>query len=230
MPVPPIAAVGALIGDPARALMLCALMDGRARTASELASEAGVSRPTASAHLTRLTDGALLARERQGRHRYFRLRSPEVAQALETLMVLGGARVGPPAARPRSPERDARTCYDHLAGRLGVALLDALGARGHLTVDGARITLSPSGEALAERLGIALGEVRAQRRPFARLCLDWSERRHHLAGALGAAFLERFLARGWIRRADRSRAVIVTGRGASGFRRELGIAASDLPA
>ncbi len=132
------------------------------------------------------------------------------------------------AGRRRSPERDARTCYDHLAGHLGVALLDGLRSGGHLAVAGTRITLSPSGEALAARLGIHVDAIRAQRRAFARLCLDGSERRYHLAGGLGAALLERFLARGWIRRRPGTRVVTLTDGGRRAFRRELGIALEDL--
>ena len=148
MDSPPIATLGALIGDPTRAIMLAALMDGRARTASELAAEAGVTRPTASAHLTKLTQGGLLTVLSQGRHRYFQLGSPEIATALEALMVVGAQRVPVSRCRPTSPERDARSCYDHLAGRLGVALFDGLCAKGCLELANGSVTLTPSGESL----------------------------------------------------------------------------------
>lgn len=226
MNTPPIAAVSALIGDPARALMLSALMDGRARTASELASEAGIGRPTASAHLAKLTDGGLLALERQGRHRYFRLRTEEVAAALETLMVLGDQRASRGMQRPSTPERDARTCYDHLAGRLGVALMDSLNAKGHLDIADSQLTLSPSGQAFVVTFGFDLQTLQRQRRSLARLCLDWSERKNHLAGSLGKAFLDYFLANDWLRRQRNSRAVVVTPKGDRQFRQVFGIVRS----
>lgn len=226
MNAPPIAAVGALIGDPARALMLSALMDGRARTASELAGEAGVTRQTASAHLAKLTGRGLLTLECQGRHRYFRLNGPDVASALETLMVLGDRGGQKKLERTTSPERDARTCYDHLAGRLGVALLDSLCANGHLGIAGSQVTLSSSGEVLFEKLAIDLGILERRRRVFARMCLDWSERRNHLAGSLGQALLECFLVNDWIRRRQDSRAVTITTKGHRGFRRVFGISST----
>ncbi|MFP5305458.1 MAG: ArsR/SmtB family transcription factor [Gammaproteobacteria bacterium] len=222
MDVPPIASICALIGDPARALMLSALMDGRARTATELAAEAGITRQTTSMHLARLTHGGLLAMRSQGRHRYFQLRTPEIAAALETLMVVGEQRARPMPPRS-SPEREARTCYDHLAGRLGVALFDALGAGGHLQVGASQLALTPSGEQLFDRLGIDLDVVRQRRRMFATFCLDWSERRHHLGGALGAALLDRFLERGWLRRRPDSRAVLLTTAGKAGLKRSFGV-------
>lgn len=222
MNVPPIAAVGALIGDPARALMLSVLMDGRTRTASELASEAGITRQTASAHLAKLTDRGLLALERRGRHRYFRLNGSDVASVLESLMLLGD-RGAWKIEHPASPEQDARTCYDHLAGRLGVALLDSLCAGGYLEVAGSQVTLSSSGEALFEKLAIDLKILERRRRAFARMCLDWSERRNHLAGSLGQALLEYFLEHDWIRRQRDSRAVTVTPKGQEGFGEIFGI-------
>lgn len=216
---PSIAAVGALIGEPARALMLAALMDGRARTATELAGEAAVTRQTASAHLAKLTEQGLLAMEKQGRHRYYRIRGADVASALETLMVLGDRQARTGAAHPASPERQARTCYDHLAGRLGVALLDALCAKGYLEIRDSQVSLSRPGEALFTGLGIDPAALKRQRRSFARMCLDWSERRNHLAGSLGRALLDHFLDQDWIRRRPGSRAVTLTARGRAGFRR-----------
>lgn len=217
METPPIASIGALVGEPARALMLDALMDGRALTASELADRAGITRQTASAHLARLTDGGLLSLERQGRHRYFRLGGEEVAAALESLMLLGERRSSAALARPRSPERCARSCYDHLAGRLGVALLDSLDGQGHIETCGTRLLLSSSGEKLFAQLGIDWRSLQHRRRSFARLCLDWSERRHHLAGALGAALLAHFLENRWLVRSGETRALIPTDRGRRGF-------------
>lgn len=223
MDVPPIASICALIGEPARALMLSALMDGRARTATELAAEAGITRQTTSAHLARLTHGGLLAMCSQGRHRYFRLRTPEIAAALETLMVAGAQRARPVSPPRDSPEREARTCYDHLAGRLGVALFDALAARGHLAIGADQLALTPSGEHLLGTLGIDLQSTRQRRRMFATLCLDWSERRHHLGGALGAALLEHFVEHDWLRRRSDSRAVALTSSGKAGFMRSFGV-------
>lgn len=223
MPAPPIAALGALIGDPARALMLSALMDGCARTATELAVEAGIGRATASAHLAKLTARGLLSLERQGRHRYFRLASDEVASVLESLMVLGAST--PPARHPprEDAEREARSCYDHLAGRLGVELLDALGRAGHLALAGDEVVLSPGGRDFFLAEGVDIESLERGRRRMARLCLDWSERRHHLAGALGAALFDGFLARGWIERAAGSRAVRVTARGRLALRQRFGV-------
>lgn len=224
MDTPPIASLSALIGDPGRALMLNALMDGRARTASELADRAGITRQTASAHLAKLTDGGLLSPERQGRHRYFRLRGEDVASALEALMVLGGDRPQESEpCRPRSPERCARSCYDHLAGRLGVALLDSLDECGHIEARGTGLLLSASGETLFAQMGIDWRVLQRRRRSFARPCLDWSERRHHLAGALGAALLAHFLEHRWLLRSGDTRALVPTGRGRKGFREYFGI-------
>ncbi len=223
MDAPPIAAVGKLIGDPTRALMLAALMDGRARTATELAVEAGVGRATASSHLARLTERGLLCVASQGRHRYFRLASDEVASMLESLMVFGAAT--PVAARVRrtTPEREARTCYDHLAGRLGVGLLDGLQRKGCLVLSTSGVTLSTAGRDLLCHHGIEVDTLARRRRPLARLCLDWSERRNHLAGGLGAALLDLLLTRGWVRGRDCTRAVTVTRAGRRALNVEFGV-------
>lgn len=224
---PSIATVGALIGEPARALMLSALMDGRARSASELAGVAAVTRQTASAHLAKLTERGLLALERQGRHRYYRIRNTDVASALETLMVLGSRRAGADDSPAASPEREARTCYDHLAGRLGVTLLDALCSKGHLAITDSQVTLSPSGESLFAGLGIDPAALARRRRSFARMCLDWSERRNHLAGSLGGALLDHFLDHDWVRRRPDSRAVTLTAKGRAELSRVFGIRFAD---
>jgi DNA-binding transcriptional ArsR family regulator len=222
---PYIAEVGALIGDPARANILAALMDDRARTASELAYIAGVSPQTASAHLAKLTDGKLLSMERQGRHRYYRLAGPGVAQALEALMVV--ASNGPHRHRPPGPRdpvvRYARTCYDHLAGRLGVGIADHLIAAGHLAPDADDYVLSSVGEAFLADFGIDIAALQSQRRAFARRCLDWSERRPHIAGALGAAIASRCFDLGWLERVDDSRGLTATRRGQTGLRDTFGI-------
>ena len=221
------AEVAALLGDPGRANMLEALMDGRALTASELAAAAGVAPSTASGHLAKLVEARLLAPAAQGRHRYFRLASPEVARMLEAVMVVaGGAAVAPrrratPSIAPAL--REARTCYDHLAGRLGVALADALAQRGAvvLTPDGGEVT--PAGRAFLEGLGVDVAAHKGTRRALCRPCLDWSERRSHIAGALGAALLERTLELGWIRRAPDGRAVTVTPHGRLALGERFGI-------
>jgi DNA-binding transcriptional ArsR family regulator len=226
---PNVAEVAALVGDRARANMLVALMDGRALTAKELAFVAGVSPQTASGHLARLTDANLLTCIRQGRHRYYRVASCLVARMLESISLVAAIEA-PPRHRPRSSRDDAlrlaRTCYDHLAGRLGVAIADALVAGravvlgddgGEVTADGAAF--------LAEGLGIDLAGI-SRRRAFCRPCLDWSERRPHLAGALGAALAETCFARGWIERVRDSRAVAITPRGRLALRELLHIDAS----
>jgi DNA-binding transcriptional ArsR family regulator len=200
---PLIASIAALIGDPGRANMLTALMDGRALTASELGGAAGVTLQTASGHLSRLVESGLLAVRKQGRHRYFRLSGPDVAEALEALMGLA-QRTG--AVRVRTGPRDAalreaRICYDHLAGERGVALLEAL-RRGRLVEGEQDLRLSESGRAFFLRLGVDLDRLEGARRPVCRLCLDWSERRAHLGGALGAALLDLMTERRWLRRED----------------------------
>lgn len=226
---PPIAAVGALIGDPARALMLSALMDGRAYTASELANIAGITRQTASAHLGKLMAGELLALAAQGRHRYYRLSTPEVAAVLETLMVLGDQRVERGTSTPISPERIARTCYDHLAGRVGVALLEQLSLAGHIQSIGSQMGLSSSGRRLMESLGMSVDRLERKKRILVRPCLDWSERKDHLGGSLGAALLEHFLDDDWLRRRSDTRAVSITPKGDKHFMQAFGFSPSRLP-
>jgi DNA-binding transcriptional ArsR family regulator len=216
---PDIARLAAALGDPARAAMASALMGGQALTAGELAEEAGVTRPTASAHLARLAEAGVIAAEKQGRHRYHRIASAEVAAALESLMTIaarGPARVRP---GPRDPAlRRARVCYDHLAGALAVALYDALAARG--TLASGEPALTERGEAEMAAFGIDLA-VLPRRRPLCRACLDWSERRPHLAGALGAALLDRVFARGWARRVPGGREVAFSAAGEAAFRAAL---------
>jgi DNA-binding transcriptional ArsR family regulator len=217
---PSLAAVAALLGDAARAAMLTALMHGRAMTAGELAREAGVTPQTASAHLSRLRESGLVLVEHQGRHRYCRLAGPEVAEVLEGLMDLAARTAGPKARfGPRDAGlREARLCYDHLAGAAGVALYDGLVASGRLD-DAGGLALTPSGRAFVAELGIDLAALEAKRRPLCRACLDWSERRTHLAGALGAALFQRFVALGWLRPRAGSRLVEVTPPGRAGLAR-----------
>jgi len=232
-----IAAVAALMGEAARASVLVALADGRALAASTLAAEAGVAPSTLSGHLTRLVDGGLITVEASGRHRYFRLAGPEVADAVEALARLAPSRPVRSLRQGTHAEavRRARTCYDHLAGRLGVAVLDALVAGETLRAEpdptggadpilGAgrarRYLLTDAGRAHLDRLGVNLEH--AGRRPLTRYCLDWSEQRPHLAGALGAALLDRFVALGWVVRGDR-RVVRVSDVGRAGLVRDLGV-------
>ncbi|WNJ89373.1 helix-turn-helix transcriptional regulator [Bosea sp. 685] len=211
---PYLAEIAHLMGDPARANMLHALMDGRALTAKELAYLAGVAPQTASGHLAKLMQGGLLDVAAQGRHRYYRLASAEVATALEGLMVLAGTQ---PSNR-RLPSRvgeelsRGRTCYDHFAGRLGIGIHDALVAGGHLIVADGGYGLSASGEAVFAALAVDPALPKS-RRAALRPCLDWSERKPHLAGSLAAALACRCFETGWVRRKKDSRAVVLTEEG-----------------
>jgi DNA-binding transcriptional ArsR family regulator len=199
-----LAALAALIGDPTRSRMLACLMSGQALTATELAAESGVSASTASTHLARLTSGGVLEVRAQGRHRYFRLADTDIAAALEALM--GVATAQRRSFGPADPAlRAARVCYDHLAGEAGVRLHDALRAHALLQADGGALT--DAGEAWCRRRGLDLDALQSPRRPLCRPCLDWSERRDHLAGALGAALLQDLLRRGHARRIPGSRAL-----------------------
>ena len=206
---PDIARIAALMGDPARANILAGLMDGRALTASELAAEAGVTKQTASSHLAQLVGGGLIAVEAQGRHRYFRLAGEDVGEAIEALMGLAQSRDGQRTrAGPKDPAlRRARICYGHLAGEVGVALYGGLSKRRWLKLDDGEITLTPAGARAMEDFGVDIGKLAMLRRPMCRACLDWSERRHHLAGSLGEALLARMLDRGWARREGGTRVI-----------------------
>ncbi len=212
---PDIARIASLIGDPARANMLAALIDGRALTASELAAEAGVTKQTASSHLARLNDGGLLAFEAQGRHRYFRLASEDVGQALESLMALSDATGGKRTRTgPRDPAlRHARACYNHLAGELGVLAYGGLVKRRWLKLSEDGLALTPSGARAMTDFGVDIDALANQRRPLCRPCLDWSERRHHLAGSLGVALLSRMTDLKWAKREKNSRIVRFTQQG-----------------
>jgi len=200
---PDIAMIAALVGDPARSNMLTALMTGRALTASELAHQAGVTPQTASSHLSKLEAGGLVEQEKQGRHRYYRLSDPDVASVLEALEGLA-ARAGHMRVRtgPKDPAlRHARICYDHLAGDLGVQMLDSMKQQRLLRQRKQDIELTAEGERfLTDTLQISAEALAHPRRPLCRACLDWSERRHHLAGTLGAALLTRFTELKWTMR------------------------------
>jgi DNA-binding transcriptional ArsR family regulator len=220
----PVAEIAAAIGEPARARMLFTLMDGHARTATELAAVAGVAPSTASLHLTRLKTARLVRVEAQGRHRYFRLDGPEVATVLEGLRVVAGAK--PARFAPTAPARlrGARTCYDHLAGTIGVALRDRLEALGWLSTGGAE-DLTPAGARCLEKIGVDVAGARGERRRFAYPCLDWSERRAHVGGALGAALLKLALRKRWLVPDLDSRALEITGVGRREMRTRFGLRA-----
>jgi DNA-binding transcriptional ArsR family regulator len=216
-----IATIANVIGHPARGRMLTAMLGGRALPASELARAAGVSNSTASAHLAKLTGSGLVAVERHGRHRYHRLADERVAELIETMSLLAPAREVRSLrdANKATAERAARSCYDHLAGAVGVAVADALCERGALRRDG--LTLGDPAPFAA--LGVEVDKLGRGRRPLTRSCLDWSERRPHLAGELGAALLEALFAAGWLSRRPLGRAVSVTPRGLAGLRAQLGV-------
>jgi len=206
-----LASIAALVGDPARANILVALLDGRALTAGELAYAAHVTPQTASGHLGKLARAKLIEPAQQGRHRYFKLAGRHVAAMLESISEV--AAVAPPRFRPIRIDdamRQARMCYDHIAGQLGVLLADALRAHGHIDFadDGGMVT--PSGEAFFAKFGLDLSRARQSRRVFCRPCIDWSERRAHLAGSVGAALAERLMALHWIARKRDSRALTIT--------------------
>lgn len=216
---PDIARIGTLIGDPARANMLTALMGGQALTATELSQAAGVTLQTASAHLSKLEEGGLLSQRKQGRHRYFALADTETGTLLETIMGFA-ARRGHLRHRPGPKDpalRKARICYDHLAGDYGVRMLDSLIKRGVITRDGETLAITEQGRGELTGIGIDLPALGSNRRPLCKSCLDWSERRSHLAGTLGKALLSHFLAEGWAHRSAESRAIRFTKAGESRF-------------
>jgi DNA-binding transcriptional ArsR family regulator len=200
---PDIAMIAALVGDPARANMLMALMTGRALTASELAVQAGITPQTASSHLSKLEAGGLIEQEKQGRHRYYRLSDPDVAGLLEVIEGVA-ARAGHMRVRtgPKDPAlRRARICYDHLAGDLGVQMLDSMRKQRLIRQNKKEIELTAEGERFLEKsLQISTEALAHPRRPTCKACLDWSERRHHLAGTLGAAMMARFTELKWAAR------------------------------
>lgn len=216
---PDIVRIAALIGDPARANILTALMAGKALTATELAAEAGVTAQTASSHLAKLEDGGLIAATRHGRHKYFVLAGSRVAALLETLMGLaasGGhlrSRTGPKDADLRA----ARVCYNHLAGEAGIQLYDSLVGRGYLVLGSGGLTLSTAGRAFVTGLGLAPDRLDKGRAPLCRACLDWSERRSHLAGTLGRALLEQMQEKGWCARLPGTRLIKFARAGRAAF-------------
>jgi DNA-binding transcriptional ArsR family regulator len=223
-----IAEVASVIGEPARAAMLTVLMDGRALTAAELAGVAGITPQTASTHLARLIGAELVTVHKQGRHHYHRLAGPGVARLIEGLMQHATGETAPQRQLRTGPReeamRRARTCYDHLAGRLGVAIADALVVRGHVEMDDDAGLITESGAAFFTSIGVALpGSGARSSRPLCRPCLDWSERRPHLAGRLGAAICARGFEAGWLRRIAGTRAVSVTPKGQAALATILGV-------
>jgi len=217
---PNIVGIAALIGDPARAEILTALTAGRALTATELAGVAGVTKQTVSTHLAKLLEARLIAVENQGRHRYFRLDNRDVGELLESLMGVA-YRTGAVRLRssPREPAlRKARVCYDHLAGELGVLVFDALEQRRYLRSTSDGLQLTRNGRRCFAELGIDVEALASRRRPLCRACLDWSVRRHHLAGTLGAALLTRCFELGWARRAKGSRVINFSAAGEKALR------------
>lgn len=225
-PTYPLASVGELIGEPARAAILVYLLDGRARTAGELSFTANISAQSASAHLSKLVDGGLLTVRNSGRHRYYGLSGPEVAHALEAL---GAISTKPrPATVRRSPASEdmyaARSCYDHLAGRIAVGLAQWLEDRKIVRSLGERdYELGSQGRDWFARFGIQADGLRSSRRCFARKCIDWTERRPHIAGALGAALCSRLISLGWIARRRDTRALRITTEGARKLRAQFGL-------
>jgi DNA-binding transcriptional ArsR family regulator len=222
---PNITRIAAAIGDPVRAEMLTALMGGRALTATELATHTGITKQTGSTHLRRLLDAKLIAMHAQGRHRYFAIANEDVAQLIERMTGIAanastvGFRTG-----PREPAlRKARVCYDHLAGELAVAMYDRFTQARWLRSEQDLLSLTEPGEAAVDRFGVDLEHVRTQRRVLCRSCMDWSERRNHLAGALGAAILERILERGWAKRERASRLIIFRPSGERAFQQAFGM-------
>ena len=216
---PDISQIAALIGDPARANMLTALMDGRALTPSELAEVAGVALPTASGHLAKLHAAGLVQHRRQGRHKYVQLADADVAATLEALMSLAAGR-GVTRLRPGPRDaamREARVCYNHLAGRFGVMLFQSLLARELIRQAGEDVTLTKEGAAFLTSFGIDIDTLGKGRAVLCRTCLDWSERRSHLAGSVGRALLARFEHLGWMRRDPKSRAILVSANGKAAF-------------
>ena len=207
-----LSAVASLLGEPARTRILTALLTGRALTAKELAYFAGVTAATASSHLSRLLAGNLLSMERQGRHHYYRLRSAEVAQAIEGLMAVASipSNGWPPHGHVEPALREARLCYDHMAGRLGVAVCDLLLRRRYVVLADGGGEVTPNGERFLAGLGVDLPRARSAKRHYCRGCIDWTERRHHISGAVGAALAAAFLAQRLVERIADSRALAVT--------------------
>lgn len=224
-----VALIASMVSDASRSAILNALMDGRFHAAGELARMAGIQPQTASFHLAKMVDAGLIAVEKQGRHRYYGIRNPEVAQVMESLLS-----IAPPvkikSLRQSAEEqalRKARTCYDHLAGSLGVSLTQSLVREGILLEGENGFEVTKNGEAFFENFQIDLNRVKRKRRSFSHKCLDWSERRHHLAGALGHALLDRLLELNWVQRLPNTRAVKITPQGKAGLKETFALEVED---
>ncbi|MGK4115082.1 helix-turn-helix domain-containing protein [Lysinibacillus capsici] len=217
---PNMAEIAALLGETSRATILASMMDGRFHTASELAYMAAIKPQTASFHLAKLVEGKLIKVEKQGRHRYFQLAGEDIAQFLESFLAISP----PPEVRSLKQSsqikllQDARTCYDHLAGKLGVQLTESMLKAGYLTLEGKQFVLTDEGILFFTTFGIDLTALKRNRRSFSHACLDWSERRYHLAGALGCELLNQFFNLGWLLRVPSIRAIKVTEKGKIGFK------------
>jgi DNA-binding transcriptional ArsR family regulator len=218
---PDVARIARTIGDPSRLRMLTLLMEGRALTAKELAYGAGIEPATGSAHLRRLVGERLVSVRAQGRHRYFQIASLDVARCVESLLVIAPAVRVVPRSTP-DPLCEERYCYDHLAGRLAVALTDALVESGAVEREGDAFVVTPSGEDSLAALGVDVSGAASKRRQFAPACMDWSERRDHIGGALGAALAQRFESARWVRRRPGTRAVVITPQGRRVFLEHFG--------
>jgi len=222
---PNVAEVASLLGEPSRATILMSLMDGRFHTASELAFMAAITPQTASFHLSKLVEGNLVNVEKNGRHRYYQLTNGEVARILETFLAISP----PPEVHSLKQSnqvkllREARTCYDHLAGKLGVDLTESMLNAGYLEKEEREFVITPKGEQFFTDFGIDLGDLKRKRRSFSHVCLDWSERHHHLGGALGHGLITHFFDLGWIVRVPAIRAVKVTDKGKVGFKQNFNI-------
>jgi len=218
---PDIALLGALIGEPARANMLTALMSGKALTASELAAEASITLQTASSHLSKLQVGGLIHQRKQGRHRYFSLADDAVGSVLESMMGLAAMK-GHLRTRtgPKDPQlRKARICYNHLAGERGVQMFDTLLLKAFLIENGENVELTQAGEAFFVKFGVDVAALKKLRRPLCKSCLDWSARRSHLSGALGTAILDQMYKMGWAKHIHGTRVVTFSRKGDEAFSR-----------
>lgn len=222
---PDLATIATLVGEPTRAQILLALMGGEALPASELAMRAGITPQTASSHLSKLLDGGLVKVMKNGRHRYYALKSHEVAEVLEALQVIAPLQKSiKPRTSKISPELCyARTCYDHLAGQLGVAVTDALMTKGYLLANDDQYEVTATGETWFTGVGINLPDIHKKRRKFAFACLDWSERKFHIGGALGSAIAEVFIESGWVKRHKQNRSLTITHTGHTQLNKHLGI-------
>ena len=215
--------IAALVGDKCRSMMLWHLLDGRAYTATELSLCADTSPQSGSNHLSKLVDAHILAVEKQGRHRYYRFANSDIAHAIESMASLVPSNQEKKITTENKGIFYARTCYDHIAGKLGVEIAGSLIKKGIINADKKQYAVTRDGNNWFQSLGINIQELRSSKRSFARPCLDWSERKHHLAGALGAALLNSMLKNDWIRRMRNSREIIVTAKGKTEFQKKLGI-------